>query len=140
MVGFESLFEGDSLDLLRELQPRLGVLEQPCKLDRRILGFGKGIYTPDQLIWLRRDPEPPAEVVLVEVKPEWVLRKHWKEIYPKLMAGHRFARRQGWRFLLLTERHLRLPPEPPKVWPRIHEETYRLVQPEVLFHRLFGHR
>jgi hypothetical protein len=137
MVGYESLLESDSLDILRGLEPHVGVVEQPCQLDLRALGFGKGGYTPDQLIWIRRDPDPPQEVVLVEIKPEAVLREDWDLIYPKVMAGRRFACLQGWRFVILTERRLRLPPVQPSSWPQIHEEPYRLVHPQVLWGRLF---
>lgn len=138
MVRFESSLEGELLDLLALFQPHVGVVEQPVRLSRKKLGFGRGPYTPDFLIWIRSEPLAPWQIVLVEVKPEDVLLKDWKKIRPKLMAARRFARRQGWRFILITERHLRCPPELIGTWPRIHQEAYDLASPEVLFRRIFG--
>lgn len=138
MVRFESSLEGELLDLLAPFQPHLGVVEQPVRLSRKKLGIGRGPYTPDFLVWIRSEPTAPWQVVLVEVKFEEELKKDWKTIRPKLMAGRRFARRQGWRFLLVTERHLRRPPELIGAWPRIHQEAYDLVPPNVLLARLFG--
>lgn len=139
MVRFESSLEGDLLDLLAQYQPYVGVVEQPVRLSRKKLGYGRGPYTPDFLVWVRSEPTAPWQVVLVEVKPEAVLHEDWKKIRPKLMAARRFARRQGWRFILITERHLRRPPELIGTWPRIHQEAYDLVPPDVLLKQLLGH-
>lgn len=37
------------------------------------------------------------------------LRQHWTEYRPKFRAAQRYAYQQGWRFRLVTERHVRTP-------------------------------
>ncbi len=37
------------------------------------------------------------------------LRQHWVEYRSKFRAAQRYARQQGWRFRLVTERHVRTP-------------------------------
>ena len=138
MVRFESTLESNVLDILATCQPRFGVVEQPVKLSTKALGYGQWTYVPDFLVWVRRGPLSPWEVVLLEVKMEGQLRKDWEFIRPKLMAARRFARRQGWRFLLITERHLRRPAPVIGAWPRIHQEAWVLTPVEEFLARLFG--
>lgn len=137
MVKFESALESNLLDLLATYQPRVGVLEQPVRLDRRALGFGKGVYTPDFLVWRRDDFGCPKEAVLVEVKTEEQLIKDWEKVHPRLLAGRRFAKWQGWRFSLVTERHLRELTPIPAAWPSLNFERTRLVTPDALYRHLF---
>ena len=55
---------------------------------------------------LQDKPNPP---LLCEVKYRDDLRQHWTDYRPKFRAAQRHARQQGWRFRLVTERHIRTP-------------------------------
>ena len=139
-IRHESLLEGELLRIIKQAgDPKIGVLEQPCTLDLRALGFKKGTYTPDFLCWVMVDPHSPMEVTLVEVKPAGKLQgKSLKKLRNKIKAAMRFARRQGWRFRIISERHLRRPPRWVGEWPRIHQEAYSLAEPREVLARLFG--
>lgn len=137
-VWHESSLERDLLLVLKPFDGLIGVLEQPVKLHCATLGYGKGPYSPDYLIWVRLKTAPPMKPVLVEVKFEEDLQKNWATIRPKLLAARRFAARQGWRFLIITPRHLRVPqPLPPLLSGQAHR-PYDLVDPLKVVNRLFG--
>lgn len=138
-VRHESLLEGELLKVVKGAAPHLAVMEQPIQIDTKALGFKKGNYTPDFLVWVMRDPFSPKDVVLIEVKPEGVLAaKFKKHLRHKFMAAMRFAKQQGWRFKIVSERHLHRPPKVSGSWPRIHQEVYSLTLPFELVSRLFG--
>lgn len=140
LAGFESGLERDSLLLIKDAPARLGLLAQPVTLDRRALGGGKGAYTPDLLVWTVDKYGEPLRVTLVEVKPELDLTKHWRKIKPKLQAARRFARHQGWRFIVVTERHLRNPLPIQATWSRRPSPKYELLPSGIYTLRLFGER
>ncbi len=48
-------------------------------------------------------------MLLCEVKYRDDLRQHWTDYRPKFRAAQRYARQQGWRFRVVTERHVRTP-------------------------------
>lgn len=137
-VWHESALERDFLLSLKPFDGLVGVLEQPLKLHCPDLGFGKGPYTPDFLIWIRSKAPLAIKPVLVEVKFEEDLTEHWSTIRPKLLAGRRFANRQGWRFLLITPRHLRIPRPLPSVLSPSRVRPYDLRDPMKVLAHLFG--
>lgn len=137
-VWHESGLERDLLLILRLFDGLIGVLEQPIRLDCPTLGYGRGAYSPDFLVWVRIKTAPVVRPVLVEVKYEEELREKWTIIRPKVMAARRFAARQGWRFLIITPRHLRVPlPLPPVLSGKTHR-PYELADPTKVLARLFG--
>lgn len=137
-VWFESTLERDFLRALKPFDGLVGVLEQPVPLNCKQLGFRKGCYRPDFLVWVRMPMENPPKPVLVEVKYEEDLEAKWSTIRPKLMAARRFARWQGWRFLLMTPRHLRLTCDPPHLTAGELPSQSNLIQPQAVLERLFG--
>lgn len=137
-IWHESGLERDLLLILRLFDGLIGVLEQPIRLDCPTLGYGRGPYSPDFLIWVRVKTAPAVRPVLVEVKYEDELRKKWTTIRPKLMAARRFATRQGWRFLLLTPRHLRVARPLPSILSGRAYRPYDLADPMKVLARLFG--
>jgi len=132
-IAFESSLERDFLLILRERE--VAVIEQPLTLLGKRLGYKTGRYTPDFLVWTwnRHGPEV---VTLVEVKPEDVLRKEYGKLRPKLLAGLRFAKQQGWNFRIITERHLRVPGTGLASWLEIHTPMRELCSPDSLMRRL----
>lgn len=137
-VWHESSLERDLLLTLRPFDGLIGVLEQPLKLHCPSLGYGKGPYSPDFLVWVRLNVVPPMKPVLVEVKFEEDLCENWASIRPKLLAARRFAIRQGWRFLLITPRHLRISRPLPSILSAKRTRPYDLVDPMKVLARFFG--
>lgn len=103
---FESTLERDFLTLL-EFSPDVERFEvQPVTLgwhdgtqDRR--------YTPDVLVYPKRSGKSPTVPVLYEVKYRDDLRESWQALRPRFRAATRFARAQGWRFKLISDREIR---------------------------------
>jgi hypothetical protein len=108
---FESMLEADLLTLL-EFDPLVERFEtQPVTIRYEDADGKARRYTPDVLIHFRAATElgcAPTPL-LVEVKPREVLRAKWAEIRPKLRVAQAFARLNGWRVGVRTERHIRGP-------------------------------
>lgn len=103
---FESTLERDLLTLL-EFSPEVRLFEvQPITLTWDDDGRERR-YTPDALAHFQpvRGTEPPPQ--LYEVKYRADLQTSWAELRPKFKAAVRFAKAQGWRFKLITEREIR---------------------------------
>lgn len=103
-ADYESTLERDFLTLL-EFSPNVRAFEvQPVTVAWR-QGGRERRYTPDVLVHYEADAKPE----LYEVKYRKDLWKDWKILRPKLRAGVRFAKTQGWRFRLATEVEIRTP-------------------------------
>lgn len=106
---FESTLERDLLALL-DFSPAVRQFEvQPVILTWRD-GSIERRYTPDALARFRThrgQPEPPP--ILYEVKYRADLWADWPKLRPKFRAALRFAKAQGWRFKIITEREIRTP-------------------------------
>ena len=105
-AAFESALERDLLIVCR-FNPRVASFnEQPFKIE--FVHEGKDrIYYPDLLItyqeWTGRLPQ------LCEVKYRADLSKNWVDLKPKLKAGIRYARENGYTFKIYTEVEIRTP-------------------------------
>jgi hypothetical protein len=111
MTAFESSLERDFF-LLLDFDPDVEFFEeQPVKIIYSDANGRRRTYTPDVLVRYRKD-SPQAnhtKPLLCEVKYRDDLRQNWAEYRPKFRAAGRYARQQGWRFRLVTERHVRTP-------------------------------
>lgn len=110
MTAFESSLERDFL-LLLDFDPDVEFYEaQPLKITYDDRGRRR-TYTPDVFVRYRTDPfqAQPTPPLLCEVKYRDDLRQHWTDYWPKFRAAQRYARQQGWRFRLVTERYIRTP-------------------------------
>lgn len=136
-VWFESGLELDCLKALKTFGDQVGVLGQPVKLNTKQLGFGRWRYTPDFLVWLIGPRGQYIDPVLVEVKYEQDLTRNWEEIHTRVLAGLRFARRQGWRFAFITDRHLREAPPQRIAWTSEATPGHLRRDPRVVFTHLF---
>src|SRR6266496_4186136 len=111
MAAFESSLERDFLVLL-DFDPDVEFYEeQPLTITYADERGRRRTYTPDVFVRYRIDPlqaksNPP---LLCEVKYRDDLRQHWTDYRPKFRAAGRYARQQGWRFRVVTERHIRTP-------------------------------
>lgn len=105
---FESTLERDFLALL-EFSPDVRQFEvQPVALLWHD-GSRERRYTPDVLVHFKERHGHKQMPLLYEVKYRSDLREQWLELKPRLRAGIRFAKAQGWRFKLVTETEIRTP-------------------------------
>ena len=111
MTAFESSLERDFL-LLLDFDPDVTFYEeQPVTIAYHDDQGRRRRSTPDVLVRSRTDhlPLQPLTPLLCEVKYRTDLRQHWREYRPKFRAACRYARQQGWRFRVVTERQVRTP-------------------------------
>lgn len=104
---FESTLERDFLSLL-EFSPEVKTIDpQPVRVEWLDARGHKRIYTPDVFVeFIESDGKTPW---LCEVKYRSELREKWAELRPKFKATFHFAKEQGWRFKIVTEREIRTP-------------------------------
>lgn len=105
-AGFESSLERDFFVLL-EFDLRVERWDpQPVRI---VVGDSYPSYVPDVLVtYLDYDVHPQKERrVLYEVKYRDELRKNWALWKARFRAARRFAKEQGWRFQIITEREIR---------------------------------
>lgn len=104
VAAFESSLERDWL-LALDFDPRVRAIQvQPFSLRYRHEGATRR-YTPD----VRADYSLASGVatVVYEVKPYEELQANWSAYRPRFKAAVRYCRGHGWRFKLVTERHIR---------------------------------
>lgn len=118
-VNAESALEYDFLFLL-DLNPSVVWFEeQPLTTGYPDADTGRArSYTPDALARYKKDGGAEHHI-LYEVKHLADLRKDWKELKPKFKAAIREAKIRGWKFKIVTEKHIR---------------TTRLANLQFLFH------
>jgi hypothetical protein len=105
---FESTLERDFIALL-EFDSAVERFEvQPITLDWSDERGKARSYTPDVLATFKSHGLP-RRTVLYEVKYRSDLRTEWSELRPKFKAAIEYARRQGWRFKIVTEVEIRTP-------------------------------
>jgi len=106
----ESMLEQDFLVLL-EFDPevsRYGV--QPIQIKWTPTGETARRYTPDVLVTyhpVAPDWRPKHPPTIYEVKPHEILKRDWKILRPKFKAIMKWARSNGFRFKLITDKQIR---------------------------------
>lgn len=106
VARFESSLERDFYVLL-EFDPYVTRWDpQPLRLQ---VAPGLPSYVPDALVsYVPSNGDAHAEYrVLYEIKYREELKNQWATLKPRFMAARRYARSQGWRFKLITEREIR---------------------------------
>lgn len=109
---FESSLERDYFLLLEFDKQVLAWHPQPFKVPYPAEnGFRKGKYTPDVAVeYTSIDHGAYLDrVELCEIKYRDDLRANWVSLKTRLRACVRFARREGWKFKLITETEIRTP-------------------------------
>lgn len=137
-VWYESELELNFLQILKFAEEPIGVLEQPLTISKKALGFGRGIYTPDFLIWKHIPYQTPMDIILVEIKYIDDIKKNNKTICPRLDAGRVFAEQNGWKFLLITDRDLRIANPKPDKWDKDRTTYYHLRNTKKIIGELFA--
>lgn len=101
---FESTLERDFITLL-EFDPAIENFEvQPVTINWIDNNDRNRSYTPDVLAYFHSSK---SLTTLYEVKYRSDLKENWDELKPKLKAARRYARKNGWRFKLITETEIR---------------------------------
>lgn len=104
-AAFESTLEQDLLELL-DFDSRVSeVLVQPFTL-YHVEDGRRRPYTPDVRATY---VGVGAEVVVYEVKYQEELRKNWAKYRARFGAAYSYCRENGWRFKVITEKHIRTP-------------------------------
>ncbi|MDP1635984.1 MAG: TnsA endonuclease N-terminal domain-containing protein [Gallionellaceae bacterium] len=108
---FESALERDLMYILRFDINVDKYIAQPVKIEYRDKDGKLRSYTPDIVIYHRKDilPAKNMPTILGEVKYRDDLRKNFKELRPKFKAAIHYAKERGWKFKLLTDREIRTP-------------------------------
>lgn len=105
-AAFESNLEHDWLEVLDFDRQVLELQVQPFSIYHEVDGKRRR-YTPDVLaVYVHPWGQ---ETVVYEVKPAAELRERWLEYRPRFRAATRHCREQGWRFKIVTEKHIRTP-------------------------------
>lgn len=83
--------------------------EQPVRIEYVDAASRRRPYTPDVPVYYHDDFAASADthLLLCEAKYREDLFANWKEYKPKIRAGRAHARRQGWHFVIITEREVR---------------------------------
>jgi hypothetical protein len=103
---FESSLERDWLIQLDFDPEVLELRSQPFSLQHEI-GGRKRPYTPDVLATFNK--EGRLETVVYEVKQHAELKADWALLRPRFKAAVKYCRSRGWRFKIVTEKHIRTP-------------------------------
>lgn len=108
---FESTLERDLQDIVAFDYNVDRCIAQPVKIAYYDQTGRQHTYTPDLLIVYRRDIVPALEMphMLVEVKYRDEYRGRFAELKARFRAARAYAKRRGWRFVVLTEREIRTP-------------------------------
>lgn len=102
---FESTLERDFITLLEFDNSIISFKVQPVEVKWTDQNGKNRSYFPDMLF--KRKAKAGVEEVLVEVKYRSDLKEDWNELKPKLKAGLRYAKQQGWKFKIMTEVEIR---------------------------------
>ena len=107
--GFESSLERDFMTILDFTIEVDRWEEQPVEICYQDAAGVIRRYYPDILVLYRRDVVPARHMLheLCEVKYREDLRVNWAGYKKKFKAARRYAREQGWRFRIVTEREIR---------------------------------
>lgn len=84
---------------------------QPVSIEYTDPSGARSAFAPEFLITYRRDIEPACRMkpLLCDVMTREDVYKNWADILPRLRAAHRYARRRGWTYQMLTEGEIRTP-------------------------------
>lgn len=103
-ADFESSLERDWL-LALDFDPSVDVIQvQPFSLHYQHDGATRR-YTPD--VRVEYCVASGGLTVVYEVKPYEELQANWAAYRPRFKAAVRYCRTRGWRYKLVTERHIR---------------------------------
>lgn len=109
-IAFESTLERDLLTLLEFDESVLDVIEQPVTIEYVNKNGRNVTYTPDFLVHYRTisneysAKEQPSR--LIEVKPNFILKKEWPILKPKFKVATAYAKQQGYIFNIYDESRL----------------------------------
>jgi hypothetical protein len=109
-ISFESTLERDLLTSLEFDESVSDVIEQPVTIEYVNANGNNTTYTPDFLVHYRTISTEYSvkeqHSRLIEVKPNFILKKKWKTLKPKFKIGVAYAKQQGYTFHIYDESRL----------------------------------
>lgn len=102
---YESSLERDHLILLEFDSAVATYTVQPVTLDWVDSSGKKRSYTPDVFVVYKKTSK--KRPCLYEVKYRSELKEKWEELRPKFKAAIAFAKAQGWRFKIITDKEIK---------------------------------
>lgn len=106
---FESSLERDFLIILDFNYTVIKFEVQPCQIPFCDSHGKTHHYTPDVLVEYYSNYTHTTTHILYEVKYRNDLRQNWGNWHGKFKAAFSYAKKQGWKFKLITEREIRQP-------------------------------
>jgi hypothetical protein len=109
-IAFESTLERDLLTSLEFDESVLNVIEQPVTIEYENSNGRSVSYTPDFLVHYKTISteyavkEPLSR--LIEIKPNFILKKNWHDLKPKFKVAVAYAKQQGYIFNIYDESRL----------------------------------
>lgn len=109
-AAYESSLERDLITLFQFDRNVEKIVTQPVTINYDFEGKPRR-YTPDILVQYRPEarPEKGIKALLCEVKYHDELKEKFHDLRPKFKAAVRYAKSQGWRFKLFTDKQIRTP-------------------------------
>lgn len=110
-AAYESSLERDFITLMQFDRNVEKVVTQPVTINYMDTSGKARRYTPDVLVLYRKDPVATEgfKDLLCEIKYRDELAEKFQELRPKFKAAIRYAKAQGWRFKLFTDKQIRTP-------------------------------
>ena len=110
-AAYESSLERDLITLFQFDQKVEKVVTQPVTINYMDTSGKARRYTTDVLVQYRKDTVATEgfKDLLCEIKYRDELAEKFQELKPKFKAAIRYAKSQGWRFRLFTEKQIRTP-------------------------------
>jgi hypothetical protein len=111
-IPFESLLEKDLLSILDFNDSVSDVISQPFTLEYIDRNGKNRRYTPDFLVYFRALPSEGMSTLsqkplLIEVKPNEKLKKHWPEFRERYKMAARYAQENDFIFKIYDENRIR---------------------------------
>jgi len=106
-IEFESTLERDLLTSLEFDENVSEVIEQPVTIKYKNSNGRNVSYTPDFLVHYKKTNDSLAKPsLLIEVKPNFILKKKWSIFKPKFKIGIKYAKQEKYIFKIYDESRL----------------------------------
>jgi len=107
MVSYESSLENDFI-AMAEFDPFVAKYgAQPVRINYKDDQGKNRFYTPDFLVYHKRECARKFPPTLVEVKYRSDIKKNWTDLKPKFKAAINYAASKKWKFKIMTEVEIR---------------------------------
>lgn len=111
-IAFESTLERDLLYLLEFNDSVIDIIEQPFTIEYTNTNGRSVTYTPDYLVHFqssnsKSSTSPYPKSMIIEVKPNNILKKNFKQLRPKFKVATQYAQECDYIFKIYDESRIR---------------------------------